>query len=233
MMRNPLITVEHVACHYKVRQGRFRFKNYVALRDVSLTIRKGETLGLIGRNGAGKSTLLQLISGIILPDEGKVVYHEPATVSLLTLQLGFSPDLNGRDNAIIGAMLLGYSKNKAIARLDPIVAFAELENWINEPLRTYSSGMRARLGFAVAMEMSPDVLLVDETLGVGDEAFRMKSTRAMKEKMKSGQTVVFVSHSLGDVQELCDRVVWIENGMVRMNADPDEVILAYRDAVCG
>jgi lipopolysaccharide transport system ATP-binding protein len=228
---NPLITVDHVACRYKIRQGRIRFKSYEALRDVSLTVYKGETLGVIGRNGAGKSTLMYLISGIILPDAGKVIFHEPATVSLLTLQLGFSPDLSGRENAIMGAMLLGYSKREAMARLKAIVAFAELENWIEEPLRTYSSGMRARLGFAVAMEMHPDVLLVDETLGVGDEAFRRKSARAMKERMKSGQTVVFVSHGLPDVEELCNRVVWIENGLTHMIGSPEEVIPVYQEQV--
>jgi lipopolysaccharide transport system ATP-binding protein len=231
MIGDPLITLDHVACCYKVRHGRMRFKSYEALRDVSLRIHKGETIGLIGRNGAGKSTLLHLISGIILPDGGKVVFHEPASVSLLSLQLGFSPELSGRDNAIIGAMLLGYSKRESLARLDAITAFAELEDWIDEPLRTYSSGMRARLGFAVAMEMSPDVLLVDETLGVGDEAFRRKSAEAMKQKMKSGQTTVFVSHGLHDVQELCNRVVWIDKGLVKMVGSAGEVIPAYCEHV--
>jgi lipopolysaccharide transport system ATP-binding protein len=231
MSDSPLITLDRVACRYKVRHGRFRLKSYEALRDISFTIDTGETIGLIGRNGAGKSTLLSLISGIILPDSGKVIFHKPATVSLLSLQLGFSPDLTGRDNAIIGAMLLGYTKKEAALRLERIIAFAELENWIDEPLRTYSSGMRARLGFAVAMEMNPDVLLVDEILGVGDEAFRKKSTQAMKGKMESGQTVVFVSHALPVVRELCSRVVWIDNGLVRIIGEPDQVICAYQEQV--
>jgi lipopolysaccharide transport system ATP-binding protein len=207
------------------------FKSYEAIKDVSLSIARGETIGLIGRNGAGKSTLLHLISRIIMPDAGKVVFHRPASVSLLSLQLGFSPELTGRDNAIIGGMLLGYTKKEAMASVQRIAAFAELENWMDEPLRTYSSGMRARLGFAVAMEMHPDVLLIDETLGVGDEAFRNKSTLAMKEKMRSDQTVVFVSHALADVMELCSRAVWIDEGLVRMIGPPAEVIPAYREHI--
>jgi lipopolysaccharide transport system ATP-binding protein len=231
MSDSSLITLNHVACRYKVRHGRLHLKSYEALRDISLTISAGETIGLIGRNGAGKSTLLYLISRIILPDSGEVIFHKPVSVSLLSLQLGFSADLTGRDNAIIGAMLLGYTIKEALAGLDRIIAFAELENWADEPLRTYSSGMRARLGFAVAMEMHPDVLLVDEVLGVGDQAFKKKSTQAMKEKMKSGQTVVFVSHTLSDIAELCNRVVWIDNGLVRMIGRPDEIIPLYQNQV--
>jgi lipopolysaccharide transport system ATP-binding protein len=199
--------------------------------DVSLDLHPGETHGLIGRNGAGKSTLLRLIAGIILPDSGHITYRAGLSVSLLSLQLGFSPELSGRDNAIMGAMMLGYSKREALERLDSVIAFSELNEWIDEPIKTYSTGMKARLGFAVAMELSPDVLLVDEVLGVGDENFRKKSVQAMKEKMKSGQTVVFVSHSLGTVRELCSRVSWIEGGKTQMVGEPETVIAKYQDCI--
>jgi lipopolysaccharide transport system ATP-binding protein len=228
MKTGPLITLENVGCIYKIRHGILGFKSYEALKDVSLVLNKGETLGLIGRNGAGKSTMLRLIAGIILPNSGQITFHQPASVSLLSLQLGFSPELSGRDNAIMGAMLLGYSKSEALERLDRIIALSGLGEWFVEPLKTYSSGMRARLGFAVAMEVSPDVLLVDEVLGVGDESFRKKSTKAMKDKMKSGQTVVFVSHQPAVLEELCSRVAWIEGGVTHMAGEPREVLAEYQ-----
>ena len=227
-MSNLLMTLENVGCRYVVRTGRFRTKGYDALRSISMEIHRGETIGVIGRNGAGKSTLLRLIAGIIRPDSGTIMRHDNLSISLLTLQLGFSQELSGRHNAIMGAMLLGHTKKEALAQLDKIIAFAELEDWIDEPLKTYSSGMKARLGFAVAMEMSPDVLLVDEVLGVGDLAFRDKSTKLMQEKMLSGQTVVFVSHALPTIKQLCTRVVWIENGETKMEGETDSVIAAYQ-----
>ena len=229
MTLTPLITLSNVGCRFKIRAGRFRCKYFNALKDISLTLHKGETLGIIGRNGAGKSTLLKIISGILLPDSGDVTYIQPSvSVSLLSLQLGFSPELSGRLNAIMGAMMLGYSHGEAKKRLDSIVAFSELEDWIDEPLRTYSSGMKARLSFAVAMETGPDVLLVDEVLGVGDEAFRARSSAIIKDKMLSGQTVVFVSHQLSVLRELCTRAVWIEQGVTRMQGDVGQVLDAYK-----
>jgi lipopolysaccharide transport system ATP-binding protein len=222
-----LITLENVGCRYRSRQKMVRFKTYEALRDVSLTLYRGEALGIIGRNGAGKSTLLKLIAGILRPDSGKIIKHGSPAIALLTMQLGFANELSGRHNAIMGAMLLGYTKAEALARLDRIIAFAELEKWIDEPLKTYSSGMRARLGFAVAMEMSPDVLLVDEVLGVGDVAFRDKSMQAMREKFQADQTIVFVSHAAATVKQLCNRAVWIEDGVTRLEGDAAEVVDAY------
>ncbi len=225
--REPLISLQNVGCTYRVRHGLLGSRSYQALKDVSFTLYRGETLGLIGRNGAGKSTLLRLVAGIILPNAGTITVHQPVSISLLTLQLGFSSELSGRDNAIMGAMLLGYSRREARSRLGRIIEFAELQDWIDEPLKTYSSGMRARLGFAVAMEMSPDVLLVDEVLGVGDESFAKKSTDAMKAKMRSGQTVVFVSHQPALHRDLCSRVAWIEEGVTRMVDGADKVLVAY------
>lgn len=227
MITTPIISLENVGCTYSVRKGFLRVGKYEALNDVSFSINRGETIGIIGRNGAGKSTLLRLVAGVIQPDAGNVIRHTPVSISLLTLQLGFSTELTGRDNAILGAMFLGHSRKDALASLDGINDFAELGHWFEEPLKSYSSGMKARLGFAVAMEMSPDVLLVDEVLGVGDESFRKKSTAAMKEKMLSGQTVLFVSHNANTIRELCSSVVWIENGVTKMVGETKEVLAAY------
>jgi lipopolysaccharide transport system ATP-binding protein len=223
----PLLSLREVGCRYIVRHGFLGFRAYNALRDVSFDVFRGETLGLIGRNGSGKSTLLRLIAGVILPDTGTIKFHQPVSVSLMTLQLGFAPELSGRENALIGAMLLGYSRREAVERLGGIFEFADLGPWVDEPLKTYSSGMRARLGFAVAMEMTPDVLLVDEVLGVGDEQFVKKSRDTMKEKMRSGQTVVFVSHQPALVRELCTRVAWIDEGVTRMVGATESVLEAY------
>jgi len=227
-MPDQLLSLHHVGCRYKIRNKRFSFSHFEALKDVSFSIFKGETLGIVGQNGAGKSTLLKLISGILLPNRGEVVYHRQVTVSLLSLQMGFSPELSGRDNAIMGAMLLGYSKAEALEHLDAIIEFAELRERIKDPLKTYSTGMKARLGFAVAMKMNPDILLVDEALGVGDAAFREKSTKVMKEKMKSGQTVVFVSHQDHAVKSLCSRAAWLDRGVIRCIGDVEYVLEAYQ-----
>ena len=227
MTVTPLISLENVACRYRFRKGLFRFGYYEALKDVSFILHKGETLGVLGRNGAGKSTLLRLVAGIIHPDAGQIIKHQAVSISLLTLQLGFSPELNGRDNAILGALLLGKPQKEILSKLDAIKAFSELGDWFYEPLKSYSSGMRARLGFAVAMEMSPDVLLVDEVLGVGDESFRQKSAQTMKDKMQSGQTVLFVSHNLPIIRQVCTRLIWIEDGVTRMEGETETVIEAY------
>lgn len=229
MRSTPIVSLENVGCRFRVRHKMMRFKSYEALKDVSFTLNRGEALGIIGRNGAGKSTLLKLIAGILRPDSGKVLLHGNPSIALLTLQLGFSNELSGRYNAILGAMLLGYTKKEALARLDGIIEFAELEQWIEEPMKTYSSGMRARLGFAVAMEMSPDVLLIDEVLGVGDAAFRAKSMKAMQEKFQAEQTIAFVSHAASTVKQLCNRAVWIEGGVTKMEGQAAEVVDAYEN----
>lgn len=229
MSETPLITLKNVGCRYRFRKGYFKFSTYEALKDINLTINRGETLGVLGRNGAGKSTLLKLVAGIIKPDTGSIHYHRKVSISLLTLQLGFSNELTGRDNAIMGAMLLGCPKSEALEKLDGIKEFSELGTWFDEPIKSYSSGMRARLGFSVALEVCPDILLVDEVLGVGDEAFRKKSAQAMKAKMESGQTVLFVSHSLEAIQQLCPRSMWIEDGVTHMFGDTNDVLAAYRE----
>ena len=224
---NHIIKFENVYCSYKIKKNFASFKTYTANRDITFDILEGETLGVVGKNGAGKSTLLKLMAGILVPTSGKITKKPNLSISLLSIQAGFFPNLSGKDNAILGAMYLGYTKKEAISRLPKIIEFSELDEWIDEPLRTYSSGMKARLGFAVAMEIVPDVLLVDEVLGVGDEYFRTKSTNEMKKTMQSKQTVVFVSHQVELIEELCHRTIWLNNGQIKKIGKTKNVLQAY------
>ncbi len=197
-----------------------------ALRDVSMSVSSGETVGVIGRNGAGKSTLLRVLAGIIDPDRGQVL-RAPGRASLLALQVGFLGHLSGRENAMLSGMLLGLSRAQIAAKLEDIFTFAELGDFVEEPVATYSSGMRARLGFSVAYFSAPDILLIDEVLGVGDVVFREKSSAAIRELIDSDKTVVVVSHQPATLRQLCDAAVWIEDGVTRMQGDPSEVLECY------
>ncbi|BDQ34345.1 ABC transporter ATP-binding protein [Pseudodesulfovibrio portus] len=230
-MSAAILTFENVAFRYRYRAGLMRFKYHDALTDISFSLGRGETVGVVGRNGAGKSTLLRLMAGILAPSSGRIRMAEPLNISLLTLHPGFSPELSGRENAVLGALMSGRSRRTALERMEDIKRFSELGDWFEKPIKSYSTGMLARLGFAVALEMSPDVLLVDEVLGVGDEAFRAKSTAAMKQKMLSGQTVVFVSHQAPILRELCSSLVWVEEGVTRMVGPTDEVLPRYQEAL--
>jgi lipopolysaccharide transport system ATP-binding protein len=223
------ITLDHVRCTYRIKQGFFRFKPYHALQDVSFTVVEGETLGIIGRNGAGKTTVLKLIAGILRPDSGRVIKRPGISVSLLSLQVGFDPELSGRENILLGGLCLGISKKRILECTDDIIAFSDLGAFVENPIKTYSSGMRARLGFSIGMELSPDVLLIDEVLGVGDYAFQKKASEALHAKIGSGKTVILVSHDLFQMKQICDRVVWIENGRTQCIGDPAEIIDAYQN----
>jgi lipopolysaccharide transport system ATP-binding protein len=203
-----------------------RTAKFIALQDVSFEVYAGETLGIIGTNGSGKSSLLRILAGIHLPDEGHVESYGHA-VSLLSLQAGFLPHLTGRENALLSGMLLGHERQFMRDSMDYIVDFTGLHEFIDSPINTYSSGMRARLGFAVALLAEPDVLLIDEVLGVGDEEFRIKSTTALRERITSNKTVVLVSHSTPTIKSLCDRVVWLDRGRLVTEGDTEEVIEAY------
>lgn len=221
-----LISLQNVSMSYTVRGGMFRWSKYTPFSNINFDLHRGETVGIIGRNGAGKSTLLGLIAGILEPDVGHIV-NNGARVSLLSLGVGFVPHLSGRSNAILSGILLGLSKKEIEEKMGAIIEFSGLSRFIDQPLRTYSSGMKARLGFSVAIQIDPDVLLIDEVLGVGDEEFRLKSTAEMKRLIKSDKTVVLVSHNLSTIRELCDRLIWMEDGVVKSQGDVESVLLRY------
>lgn len=223
----PLISLQEVGVRYKRNGNLFRRRSYYdALQSISLDIYPGETLGIIGKNGAGKSTLLRVISGVIRPNQGNII-NRGATVSLLVLQAGFDQNLSGRDNVILGGMLQGYTRREVEERLDEIQEYSELGDFFYEPVRNYSTGMTARLGFSLAIIISPDVLLIDEVLSVGDQHFRQKAERTMIAKLQSKQTVVLVSHSHGQVCRLCDRAILIDDGSTVSQGDPYEMFRLY------
>ncbi|WP_246155816.1 ABC transporter ATP-binding protein [Thiohalocapsa marina] len=215
------------------RQGGLALRRrapFWVLKDISFDLHRGETLGVIGRNAAGKSTLLRVLAGIIRHDRGQFI-NRAQSISLLTLQTGFVPYLTGRQNAVLSGILLGLRRAEVEARMEAIIDFSELGTFIDQPLSAYSSGMRARLGFAVAYQVQPDILLIDETLGVGDAEFKEKSTQAMRERIRSDKTIVLVSHVPGMIRELCDRAIWIEEGVTRAVGNVDEVTQAYHEEV--
>jgi ABC-type polysaccharide/polyol phosphate transport system ATPase subunit len=197
-----------------------------ALKGVSFDVAKGRTFGIIGRNGSGKSTMLKLIAGIGRPTEGAVTVQGRVS-ALIELGAGFHPEISGRENVFINGMMLGLTKRDIAARFDDIVAFAELEDFIDEPVKTYSSGMYMRLGFAVAINVDPDVLLVDEVLAVGDEAFTHKCLDRFADLRRRGRTVLLVTHSLDLVTRFCDEALWLDGGLVRVQGDPRRVVDAY------
>lgn len=225
-MRSSAISVKNVGISYRKRLALKDNERYVALSDVSFEVEHGETLGVVGRNGAGKSTLLRIIADIVKPDRGEVINHG-VTVSMLSLNLGLDPQLNGIDNAILSALLLGFKRKEAENNLQRIIEFSELGDFIRQPVKTYSSGMLTRLGFSIAIHLQPDVLLIDEVLGVGDVEFRAKSSEFLKSKITSNQTVVLVSHQAAELKALCDRVIWIEDGVARKIGPASEIIDGY------
>ena len=196
------------------------------LKDVNLTIKNGEAVALIGVNGSGKSTLLKLMTKIIYPTNGKITVNGKLT-SLLELGAGFHPDFSGRENIYFNASIFGLTKKEIDNRLQTIIDFSELGNYIDNPVRTYSSGMFMRLAFAVAINVDADILLVDEILSVGDQHFQEKCINKMKELKREGKTMVFVTHGLDSARELCDRAVWLYNGKIKMDGTAKEVVPEY------
>lgn len=197
-----------------------------ALDDVSFEIKKGETVGIVGGNGAGKSTLLRLIAGIYEQDSGELNIGVQS-VSLLALGTGFQTELSGFENIYLNGLLLGFTKDKLDEKLNDIISFSGIEKSINNPVRTYSSGMRARLAFSIACHIEPELLLIDEILGVGDFDFREKSSNKIKELINDNRTVMLVSHNLPTVRELCPKSIWLDEGKVMMYGDSTEVHIAY------
>jgi ABC-type polysaccharide/polyol phosphate transport system ATPase subunit len=196
------------------------------LRGISFDVQRGECVGIIGRNGAGKSTLLSLMSRIYLPTSGTIEMRG-RVAPLLELGAGFHGDLTGLENIFVNGMILGISKRELSERLDSIIEFAELYNHIDAPVRTYSSGMSARLGFAIAVHVDADILLVDEVLAVGDYEFRAKCARKIDKLKSEGKTIVVVSHASPDIERLADRCIWLQNGLIEMEGRPKEVLKQY------
>ncbi len=207
-------------------RGKLEYNEFTALSHVSFSVKRGETLGLIGRNGAGKSTMLKAISGILKPTEGSIVTRGNI-VPMLELGSGFDFDLTGRENIFLNGAILGYNEEYLKKKYKEILEFSELGQFIEMPIRNYSSGMLARLAFSVAAMVQPEILIVDEILSVGDAEFQAKSRARMMELMGGGTTVLFVSHSLEQIQEMCSRVIWLEQGCIRMEGKTEEVCEAY------
>ncbi len=211
------------------RKARKAGNEFWALQDVSFSVPKGQAVGLIGGNGAGKSTLLSLIIGSSHPTSGSV-HLQGRIGALLELGAGFHPDLTGRENIILNASLLGLSRAEIREKIDPIIEFTELGQFIDVPIRNYSSGMHVRLGFSVAVHVEPEILIVDEALSVGDASFQQKCMDRIQEIKASGVTFLVVSHNMDTVRELCDELVWLNHGRVHMKGPSAEIIQAYKDA---
>lgn len=205
------------------------FEEFRALKNVSFDVHRGEVVGLVGTNGSGKSTMLKIIAGVLEPSEGEVKVHGNIA-PLIELGAGFDPELSARENIYLNGALLGYTKEFIDANFDGIIEFAELKDFVDMPLKNFSSGMVARIAFAIATITEPDILIVDETLSVGDVFFQQKCERRIQHFIESGDvTVLFVSHSMEQVERICQRAVWIEKGDLRMNGPVDEVCKAYHD----
>ena len=209
-------------------RGKLKYNEFEALKHVSFDVKRGEVMGLIGHNGAGKSTLLKVISGILKPTEGSVIVRGNVA-PMLELGSGFDFDMTGRENIFLNGAILGYSEEFLKSKYEDIVAFSEIGPFIDMPLRNYSSGMVARLAFSVATVVVPEVLIVDEVLAVGDAEFQEKSRKRMMELMSGGTTVLFVSHDIDQIREMCSHIVWLENGMVREVGVPDEICRRYKE----
>ena len=213
-----------------VRVGRRQrtVREIQAVKHVSFAVPHGKVMGVVGANGAGKSTLMRTVAGILPPNSGRVEVHGRVS-TLLALGVGFNRKLTGRQNVVLGGLAAGLSREILKEKYDEIVAFAELEDFMDMPMRTYSSGMYGRLAFAVAVTMEPDILLIDEALSVGDARFRKKSFRKMRELCGENRTILLVSHALGSIKDLCDQAIWMHKGELRMWDDPESVVDAYTE----
>lgn len=215
---------------YLIRKLKFQsvsFDEFWALKNISFTINKGESVALIGSNGSGKSTMLKIISGILTPTKGNVQVHG-SIAPLIELGAGFDNDLTGKENIFLNGAILGHNKKTMLEKYDEIVEFSELKDFIDVPVKNYSSGMIARLGFSIATIVKPEILIVDEILAVGDQAFQNKCHKRMEEMMNGGTTVVLVSHSAADIKRICSKAVWIDKGHMRYVGNVDEALSNYQ-----
>lgn len=212
----------------KILTRKLFYKEFWALKNVTISLKKGEILGIIGLNGSGKSTLLKVIAGVLEPTEG-IAKTNGKIAPLIELGAGFDPELTARENIFLNGAVLGYSRKFIESKFNEIVKFSELEYFLDTPLKNFSSGMYARLGFAVATVVKPDILIADEILAVGDFHFQEKCERKIKEMMKNGTSILFVSHSIKQIEELCDRVVWLEQGEVKMVGETKEICEIYKN----
>ena len=238
-MVRPAVTVSDVTKSFRLyheknqylktallRGRRARYEVFQALNGISMEIPHGSTFGIIGSNGSGKSTLLKCLTGILSPDTGSINV-DGKVAALLELGSGFHPDLSGRENVYLNGAILGMSQRELEAKFDEIVEFAGLQQFIDMPVKNYSSGMTVRLGFAIAINVNPEILIIDEVLAVGDDEFQLKCYEKIEQFRQSGKTIILVSHGLGDVQRICDTVAWIEKGTLRRLGDPAEIVPEY------
>lgn len=235
---NYAIEVENLRIRYRclkklsIRKSLFKLKKskvetFEAVRGISFQVKEGEIVGIIGKNGSGKSTLLRAMAGIFAPDEGTINMHGH-TVSLLAIGVGFQKKLSGRENILLSGMLLGFTKEEVQAKMEDIIKFSELGDFIDKPVRTYSSGMYSKLAFSITAILETEIMLIDEVLSVGDAKFKKKSAKKMKQLISHNErTVMIVSHSLSTISELCDRVIWMHEGVIRKIGPTEEVLEEY------
>jgi ABC-2 type transport system ATP-binding protein len=244
-MTAPALEVDHVTKTFRIHRertnslkellaarGRNRYTDFVALNDVSFTVHEGEVFGIIGQNGAGKSTILKCMAGILQPNKGAVRVHKKMS-ALLELGAGFHPELTGRENIFLNAAILGMTRRDIAARFDEIVDFSGLGSFIESPVKTYSSGMYIRLAFAVAINVDPQLLIIDEILAVGDVSFQQKCLEKFVDFRNDGRTIVLVTHDLGSVKNMCDRAIWLRNGAITGEGDPGDLVDAYTEQMLG
>ena len=241
MSDNIALDVQHVSIDYRdlshmslaksFRKGGIKKTNVVrAVNDISFSVKRGEILGIVGRNGSGKTTLLRSVAGIFQPDEGIIDTHGNR-VSLMAIGIGFNSNNTGRENILKSGMLLGCKMDYVKSHMDEIIEFSELGDFIDRPVRTYSSGMYSKLSFSITAILDTDIMLVDEVLSVGDEKFRKKSFKKMEELMQSDRTVLIVSHATNTLEKFCNRILWINDGRFMMLGDTAQVLTAYNESV--
>ena len=223
-----LVTLNNVAMRYPSPSG-LGYQAYAVFDGINFELTRGERVGVVGRNGVGKSTLLRIMAKIFAPYSGEVLWAPSVTVSLLTLGLGFRPDLTGRENALLACLLQGLTKHDANSVLDDIQAFCEIGDFFDAPVRAYSTGMRARLGFATALANRSDVILIDETLAVGDTVFKEKAQKFLKGQMTEERGIVIVSHAPAQIKLLCGRAIWLDAGGVALDGTPEDVLASYNE----